>query len=362
MTRDLGEITTLHQCQAEGILRYTSGSSHAIPPGAPPGYVLPWQATRWIVSGEFSFNGTSKTVFHDSQRIIINKSRASNLTACADHLHTLEGDSLDHEVYSGSSDFASLVNSERIAIASGSAPLVLIATQWSCSNVFHLLFDAVAKLELVEKLLGRDDCIALIPDIFIFKQVLSALSINYLAYDMSKRYTGDIFMPSMPHHTGIIPHETILFYQAKTRRLRVEACSKAIFVARKAGRARSIINQDELVASLNRICKLRIVYFEDLNVREQIMISKETDLIIGSHGAGFSWLVMNERKANMFEIFPWDYHNHCFQGLSYYFGAYGCHIADKMSDPSDSRKLSQDGFMVDIENCLRDFHAFYSKL
>lgn len=362
MTRDLAEITTLQQCQSEGLLRYTSGSSHVVPPAAPNGYWHPRQVTRWIISGELIYKGTSKTVFYHNQRIIVNKSGDDCLVTCADHLHTLNGDSLDYEVYRDSHESSSLLNAEKIAVCNNSAPLVLIATQWSCSNLFHLLFDAIPKLGLAGSLLGRDDYIALIPDVFVFKQVMSALDIKYLAYDLNKVYKGDVFLPSMQHHTGIISHDTISFYQKKSKRISAEARVTSIFVARKAGKIRSIINQDELVEALNKVCRLSVVYFEDFAIREQILIAKEADLIVGAHGAGFSWLVMNERRANIFEIFPFDYHNRCFEGLSYYFGAYGCHVSTNNAGSSSSEQVLQDGFVVDVENCLRDFDAFYSKL
>ena len=79
------------------------------------------------------------------------------------------------------------------------------------------------------------------------------------------------------------------------------------------------LNEDEVVAQM-RVeypeCVFQSVDFVDLSLKEQMEIVKESDMVIGMHGAGMVNVLWSREGTRVIEIFPkrrfrWGYRNLC---------------------------------------------------
>jgi len=93
------------------------------------------------------------------------------------------------------------------------------------------------------------------------------------------------------------------------------------FVGRKHYNGRTVgrvwTNEKEVVdalASARNDLNVRLVYYEDIDFKEQIHIDRTTDIMVGMHGAGLVHALFLPRGSKVVEIFPrskrrWGYRN-----------------------------------------------------
>ena len=81
-----------------------------------------------------------------------------------------------------------------------------------------------------------------------------------------------------------------------------ESCNKKItFVLRKG--TREITNIDFVKEALQAY-DISYVYLENHNIKEQLSIIANTDILIGVHGAGLTWCIFMKNKSTLIEMYP----------------------------------------------------------
>lgn len=76
---------------------------------------------------------------------------------------------------------------------------------------------------------------------------------------------------------------------------------KRIYVSRAKAGWRKVLNEDELLAMLNRH-GFRRYFLEDLSVQQQIQLFQQAEMIVGPHGAGLANVVFAPPGAKVIEI------------------------------------------------------------
>ena len=88
-----------------------------------------------------------------------------------------------------------------------------------------------------------------------------------------------------------------------------------IFIGRKSGSKRNLINQKELAIELNKL-GYYYIEIEDFSVAEQINIFRNANFIIAVHGASLTHLTFCKQNTLVIDLIHEDYHVFCFLKLS----------------------------------------------
>lgn len=88
-----------------------------------------------------------------------------------------------------------------------------------------------------------------------------------------------------------------------------------IYVSRRKSPKRALDNERDLEVALERV-GYRIVFAEDLSLRDQMALFASADVIVSPHGAGLANIVWSRHGALLVEIFPADAFNDCYARLA----------------------------------------------
>ncbi len=101
------------------------------------------------------------------------------------------------------------------------------------------------------------------------------------------------------------------------RHTRFEPVSKTarrIYVARRQGLERSVVNGAELLPALQER-GFEVVRCENLSFADQVKLFREAEIIVGPHGGGFANLVWCEAGTKVFEIFGTSSVRRCYWSI-----------------------------------------------
>lgn len=102
--------------------------------------------------------------------------------------------------------------------------------------------------------------------------------------------------------------EGIEYVKNKLLSIVIDNYPKRIYISRQKARFRKIINEQILIDYL--ISKdFKIINFEDYSLQEQAFLINNCDILIGTHGAGFTNIIFANPKMKFIEIFPDNYVN-----------------------------------------------------
>lgn len=79
---------------------------------------------------------------------------------------------------------------------------------------------------------------------------------------------------------------------------------------------RRILNEDELLTALkenDEYSVQRVVYNKEISFREQLEITRNTDMLIGMHGAGLTHLLFLPDWAAVFELYDFFFYDTCLE-------------------------------------------------
>lgn len=99
---------------------------------------------------------------------------------------------------------------------------------------------------------------------------------------------------------------------------RRDSTRRRIFVARrKTSKIRSVRNQDDVRTVLDRF-GFETIYFEDLSLKEQILIAQESEIMVAPHGSGATHSLFMDSGSWLIELFPHKRRKSCdcFESLS----------------------------------------------
>ncbi|MGK7954639.1 MAG: DUF563 domain-containing protein [Crocosphaera sp.] len=102
---------------------------------------------------------------------------------------------------------------------------------------------------------------------------------------------------------------------------------KRVFLARK--NSRKLINEQEVEKYLNKLGFTK-VYFEDLPLHEQWSITRNAEILVGTHGAALASLVFNNCSPKVIEIFHPGYIVNMYRGITHEVHGKWCGLIGKM--------------------------------
>jgi capsular polysaccharide biosynthesis protein len=173
----------------------------------------------------------------------------------------------------------------------------LIATQWGTTNFFHCLYDAIAKISVLNKFYDIAELNFLLPD-FVkwYQEFFDIFNLKYSLYSINTIYKGNFIVPSMPSRFGHPSYDVCTLFKSLSNKLAVSNVKyKYIYIARRQKRA--IINEVALLDFLQSKFEFQKLYFEDLSMFEQLTIFSNAEIVVAPHGAGLGWCAFQKKGA-----------------------------------------------------------------
>jgi hypothetical protein len=309
----------------------------------------------YLLSGEFSFYGGASLLFFNDEQVVINKYQEIKDLALVDNIH---GHNWDQEEKSIKEKYLNCINYKNLE----GEKLCLIGTQWSNSNMFHLLIDTIGKISILRKFFDLSEITILIPNgSENFRKIIQTFDLKYIVYDSDTIYKGNFLVPSMPSHFGGASYDVYQTLQFLSKNINLSAYQdyKYVYISRKKAKKRSMVNEDELIQYLQKTAHFKEVYLEDLTFADEIAIFKCAEFVVAPHGAGLVWSIF-QNKGKLLEIFSPYYVNICFRNFPR-----GSNV-EYISFYSDEEKkfnyyhpeLANDDYSLDIEK----FGVFFKKI
>jgi hypothetical protein len=78
--------------------------------------------------------------------------------------------------------------------------------------------------------------------------------------------------------------------------------AKRIYISRRAAKYRKLLNEDELIPILKKN-KFIICIPENLEIKDQLMLFAEAEIVVGIQGAGFANIIFSNKNTKVMEIF-----------------------------------------------------------
>jgi len=133
--------------------------------------------------------------------------------------------------------------------------------------------------------------------------------------------------------TGDHTRESLLSLRESVfRHVRSETAGKTsrrIYVARRQGSERSVVNEAELLPVL-RERGFEIVRSESLSFADQVKLFRGAEVVLGPHGGGFANLVWCEPATKVFEIFGTSSVRRCYWSICHALNLqHHCAVADE---------------------------------
>ncbi|MDB5118040.1 MAG: hypothetical protein JWQ79_3532 [Mucilaginibacter sp.] len=208
---------------------------------------------------------------------------------------------------------------------------LLCFDQWS-DNHYHWINDFLPRLCVLAEQLKN--YILLLPDVPYIKNVgLQMLPYFDLQPDQIEWIQPNeilkipsLYFISHPVITGR-SHDTLLELLKKRLKLPDNAGQKKrrLYISRSKSTQRFILNEAAVITLLQKY-NFEVVCYEDLNIHEQIALTREANLLVSIHGAGLANAIFMNDNSSVLE-FRRDkiYINQCFWhlssalGLKYYY-------------------------------------------
>lgn len=184
-----------------------------------------------------------------------------------------------------------------------------IAQNYYCPGYFHWITEALPRLIALED--KCKDLVLLLPEydnttikstleIFQFKEIKTiksrtTLLVEKLVMASNPKY-GNTFSPSLLHK--LRERYTEL---AKNKATLPSEFGSKIYVSRKMARARKVVNENEVVALLEKN-GFKEVCFESFSFFEQVLISSQATQMVGIHGAGLTNMVFMPKGSHILEL------------------------------------------------------------
>lgn len=179
-------------------------------------------------------------------------------------------------------------------------------------NKYHWFVDALVRLAQIE---DYDRYLLILPDISnevdFYRESLRSFDIDpdsvaYFDGSQDFRYrcrslsfiSTSIFAPGGCSESGIRKLRAAL-----TRSISSAEFRKGIFVNRRPGHARNIVNHDELVNFL-RAYDIETVYAEDFSYSEIVARVNSTNILLGVMGAGLTNMIFMREGCSVIELMP----------------------------------------------------------
>lgn len=181
---------------------------------------------------------------------------------------------------------------------------ILAFDYWS-HGYFHWMCDTLPRLMAIKSLLT--DAILLLPQNYTYPFVKESL-----AYFIFKEI---FFIPSntfahapnliIPEHiasTGNFNPEIMCqIRELLTSGKNTRDANQRIYISRKKAKYRYVINEEEVIEIVKKY-DFKIIYYEELTLNEQILLTSNAGIIIGIHGANLTNILFMKPNSFVLEL------------------------------------------------------------
>ncbi|MCC3153795.1 glycosyltransferase family 61 protein [Hymenobacter sp. BT770] len=218
----------------------------------------------------------------------------------------------------------------RHPLADTQLPLVLAYESWSAQNYYHWFCDALPRLLLLRQ--HYSTCTLLLP------HALPAFARESLAYlgfcnlhfigkqDVVK--VNELIFPEPVASGGL--HDPELIQQVRDALLQhatplaTPHKPKRLYVSRARAHKRKPCNEAQVVALLHQY-DFAVVYLEDHSFAEQVELLRDSEILVGMHGAGLTNLLFLPTGSHVIEFMNAESMNLCYYHLASAIGVqYSC--------------------------------------
>lgn len=295
-------IADLDALDKSGLLLGTGYPTYRLTERKPP------MPKTYVLRGEFSFYRSCACVYHEGR--FVAPPNFDNMHSAA-HKTSLEA------MQQGFADAPECMLPDE--------PLCLLTASWSEGNIYHCYVDTIGKLSVLSQYFDIRGFTYLIPSTSkVTKEVFAILGLRTIEYDSkTTRYRApDLTLASLPGVTSY-PSGGLLTYLSELMRvIPASATKRNIYVKRTK---RGIQNEAEFLDYMSRFIEFDVVSLEDLPLRDQIGLMRDTALVFGPHGAGFAHTIFKDSGA-LLDIFGPDFANPPYRNMhmesGIYYGSY----------------------------------------
>lgn len=185
---------------------------------------------------------------------------------------------------------------------------------------FHWLTDALPRLITVREHFGTHPVI--LPLSYkqkpYIRQSLALLNFEIYYYNQKKRLqVNKLFTATHTAETGNFNAEVINKLRASfVKDFLPKEAKRKIYISREKALKRTITNENQ-VQKLLLACGYEIHFFENYEMRKQIELMMETDIVIGLHGAGLTNILFMAGGSKILELRnEGDNHNNCYYSMA----------------------------------------------
>lgn len=199
----------------------------------------------------------------------------------------------------------------------------LVYDHWAYSNYYHWLIDTLPRLLLLRE--RYPDCVLLVPAPTPSYMSLTIAALGFKAVQpVPQGYFVHVRKLIMPSHIAPPGKQD----PGLMRQLRQELTKNVVlpiltgllpgrrlYVSRSKQQARRLANEDELSALLVHYA-IEVIYFEDMDFKQQVESMQNVELLIGVHGANLTNMLFLASGAKVIELFNQTICNPCYFHLA----------------------------------------------
>jgi len=175
------------------------------------------------------------------------------------------------------------------------------------NNYYHWMTEILPRIHLLQQTNAKYDLLYIAPLNYHYqKDTLELLGVNLekiiIAEPKTHIQPKKLIFPSQTARSCVIPLWVIEFLQnTLLKNYEVKDGKKRIFISREDSSIRHIINEDEVFTVLEPF-GFEKVYMEQLPVIEQAQLIRESEYIVGTHGAGMTNILFAQKGTIVIEL------------------------------------------------------------
>lgn len=225
---------------------------------------------------------------------------------------------------------------------------ILGIQEWS-NNYFHWMTEMLPRIVVMK--FQHPKVPVIIPKNYLtypfIVQSLQLLNIDVVIVDLKKSVRINTLYAVPVPHVGRFNEGLMHFFRNKVMvEIRpIENPQRLIYISRGLAKRRKILNEKEVFEML-KTKGFQMVELENISLKDQVELFKESKIVIGNHGAGLSNIMFMEKKQTVIELKSEINNYWCYFSLARVFGLNYYYDLCK----GDSENHRDANIFVDINN------------
>lgn len=185
-------------------------------------------------------------------------------------------------------------------------PFGIIHSLWT-AGYYHWITEGLPRAFLLKK--HFPEAVPLLPRGAheSYRESLEAIGFEEVAFFPNEKnvIVQDPVITECPPYRGICPkllrevRRKILSYYGITP---ASDSGRIVYVSRRKARGRCVINEDQVLSTIQRHYGCEVVYFEDMSFYDQVKTMANCAIFIGMHGAGLTNMLFMPRGSGVIEL------------------------------------------------------------